>query len=196
MLKMKCPFCHKEVKLYCPKCKKRVDNYCPFCDLKGLKPRTFYDENNWIGFLAAPYHTEGHTILAARPKNKDSCLTELDDNHWKGLGISIKKVSKAIMECYKPKDVLFASLRGDSKHFHLHLIPLEKKREKSWRKEKLYGKGHLFEFLGDLEKDGDTKALRERIQQGWDEDKQRKVITKKLKSKVKQLKIVINCQKS
>jgi diadenosine tetraphosphate (Ap4A) HIT family hydrolase len=200
---MQCPFCHLEIETYCPKCNKRIDNYCPFCHYKGLKPRIFYDDKvNWIGFLAAPYHTEGHTILAAYPQN--CCpndfkkLLELSDDYWSNyganLGIAIKTVSKAIMECYRPKNVLFASLRGDIKHFHFHLVPLHEKEEKKWRSETLYEGGHLFEFLGYLEEKGDTEALQKRIQKGWDKKTQREVIVKRLKNEVEKLRNITGYQ--
>ena len=101
------------------------------------------------------------------------------------MGAVLYSVSKAIKIMYKPKDVLFASVRGEIKHFHFHLIPLYEEDEKKWKKEKQYkDAGHLLEFLGYLEKEGDTKALRERKQKGWNGDKQREEIEKKLEGKI------------
>lgn len=89
---------------------------------------------------------------------------------------------------YKPRDVLFASVRGDIEHFHFHLIPLYEEDEKKWKKKKRYkDDGHLLEFLGDLEKEGDARALKERIQKGWDGNRQRKESEKKLEGKIKLL---------
>lgn len=171
---------------------------CPFCNHQELKPRIVYDDKvSWIGFLAVPYHTKGHTILAAYPRNgcpnEFNKIIELNDKYWSDwfgkLGIAIRTISKALIGCYRPKDVLFGSLRGDIKHFHFHLIPLHEDEEKKWRLETLYENGHLFEFLGNLEKRGDTEALKQRIQEGWNKDKQREFIVnqEEFKSEVKKL---------
>ena len=156
---------------------------CEFCNLKKLGPRIFYKEGNWAAFLAAPYHTRGHTILI-RIKKKGKCPQKLNKNVLPGMGCAIADVSKALMSCKyydpKPKKILFASLRGDVEHFHIHLIPLWGNEEIEWREEQIennhlcYEKGHLIEYLGNLERKGDKRASKERNEKGWTSEKQRK----------------------
>jgi len=163
---------------------------CDFCNKKNLIKRIFYEKYNWIGFHAAPYHVPGHTIVLPL-KIYDKCpenLKDLTTEQLIKMGIALNKISKAIKIIYKPKDILFASVRGHIKHFHFHLIPLYEEDEKKWKKKKRYkDDGHLLEILGDLEKEGDARALKERIQKGWDGNRQRKESEKKLEGKIKLL---------
>jgi diadenosine tetraphosphate (Ap4A) HIT family hydrolase len=165
---------------------------CPFCKREKPKDRAFYEDDNWIAFLAAPYHTNGHCILAAKPTEQDRypICPRVDVLGWEILecfGTSLVSVAGFLMKHYHPKDILFSSVRGDINHFHCHLIPLWENEEALWRKEHLYKRGHLFEYLGYLEKRGDEAAKREREKMGWDTEQQRNAITKKLKPDVEAL---------
>jgi diadenosine tetraphosphate (Ap4A) HIT family hydrolase len=93
------------------------------------------------------------------------------------------------MKHYGPKDILFSSLRGDVTHFHVHLIPLWAYEEDSWRKDKGdgYKTGHLMEFLGNLEKQGNEVAACERKTRQITEDEQRREIAEALKPEVEEL---------
>lgn len=100
---------------------------CPFCNRpRDLLDRVFYENNNvgWFAFLNAPPHTRGHLILAALGRH-GHCAQDFDPQTLSGLGAALCDVVQAIRECHGPgiKDVLLASLRGDVKHFHLHLLP-------------------------------------------------------------------------
>ncbi|MGD2079928.1 MAG: hypothetical protein PVJ36_02195 [Nitrospirota bacterium] len=160
---------------------------CPFCDYdsKSIAKRVIYKNDGWVVFHAAPYWAEGHCIVSAL-KLKDDCpqeLSDLDDKtQLETLGGTLRKVSNGIKNVYKDvEDVAIASLRGNIPHFHLHLIPVHKKEETVWRNCKGWKNGHLFEFLGDLERKGFTKAIEERIEKCiWDEEIQREQITSKL----------------
>lgn len=161
---------------------------CPFCERK-IKDRIFFEEEGWMAFLAAPYHTKGHTILAAKPMNGKCPVTERPED-WsivKTFGSALAQVAGYLVSNYQPKDVLFSSLRGHERHFHCHLIPLWECEEKSWRKDHLYESGHLMEFLGYLEKTGDERAVLERCQNGWDVDTQRKKMCRRLEPDIKAL---------
>lgn len=170
---------------------KKAGKKCPFCNLEKLDRRIFYNQGNWVGFLAAQYHTKGHTILAAHPKYGCPKTSEkLHDECWKTLGVAIKTVVDSLMKYYKSKgvkDILFASLRGKIKHFHLHLIPLWQEEEKKWRKEKQHEDGHLFEFCGDLESSGDLFYKKERYLKDWTKEEQIKENTKLLELHAKRL---------
>lgn len=162
---------------------------CHFCNIAKLKDRIFYDNHNWIGFLAAPYHTKGHTILAAN--NISGCpdkLTNLHSDCWDKLGIAMKEVSETILEYYNPDDALYSSVRGDIPHFHFHLLPLWPKELEEWRREKRYvDKGHLLEFLGHLEHVGDYFYEKERSLKEYDSEKQRDEIIKLLAPHIRAL---------
>jgi hypothetical protein len=156
---------------------------------------------DWIAFLAAPYNTCGHTILAARKKGKDCPTFEV--LHWRvppHFDSVLSKVAHSLMKlplakCHTPnmnhatpKDILLVSVRGDIHHFHFHLIPLWEEEEKDWRTQQRYDDpGHLLEYLGFLEKSSTKRALFERITNGWNEEEQRKEITKTLKPYVEEL---------
>jgi len=152
----------------------------------------FYEDDAWIAFLAAPFHTRGHSIVAAQSTKKEEVSTcpRVDILGWdilKGFDSALALVSSFLMERYRPKDILFASVRGDISHFHCHLIPLWDHEEKAWRKEHLYERGHLLEYVGFLEKRGDERAALERIEKGWTREDQRGEITRNLDNDIKAL---------
>ena len=140
---------------------------CPFCNTKELSKRIFYcqknDDNdthyNYYPFLAAPPHTRGHAILAVLSPSK-KCPRQLNITTLSRLGNALSDVIKVLKVHYDPKDILLASLRGDVKHFHIHLIPLDKNEESEWRKVTGYKNSHLMEFIGTLEKRGNYRELR------------------------------------
>jgi diadenosine tetraphosphate (Ap4A) HIT family hydrolase len=150
---------------------------CDFCDRpSNLQDRIFYQnsELGWFAFLNAPPHTSGHTILAAIGRG-GKCPQEFDPQTLHGLGTALCDVVQAIRECYAPriKDILFASLRGDVKHFHLHLLPLWPEEEKRWREVTGYCDSHLMEFIGSLEKKQNFLVLECAAKEGKSEELQR-----------------------
>ena len=59
-----CPRCEMRIDKECRNCGTILNNYCSLCDYDTLKKRIFYEyKSKWICFLAAPYHTEGHSII-------------------------------------------------------------------------------------------------------------------------------------
>lgn len=160
---------------------------CVFCDPpENIKTLVFYQDKNWFAFLATPFHTQGHTIVAAR-KKRPACPEGLEKEILTGLDSAIAKVSRTLMIYYEAKDILIASLRGDIKHCHWHLLPLHENEEKEWRTNNLYERGHLLEYLGFLEKRGEEKAALERIKRGWAITEQRLQIAIELKTHAKEL---------
>ena len=91
------------------------------------------------------------------------------------------------MKHYNPKDILFSSVRGDIARFHCHMIPLWQREEDPWRQKHYYPKGHLLEFLGYLEKQGDERAKCERKEKALKDDEHRRQITETLKPDVEEL---------
>ena len=175
---------------------------CPFCHIKKIEARVFYQNTNWIAFLAAPYNTWGRTILAVKKKGKDCPTAEV--LRWRippYFNSALAKVAPSLMECltltkYRmpnmkhltPKDILLASVRGDKRHFHFHLIPLWVEEEKDWRMQQRYDDpGHLLEYMGFQEAAANKRPIFERIKNNWTPDEQRKEITKTLKHYVEEL---------
>lgn len=156
---------------------------CPFCDREKLEPRVFYDRAGWCAFLAAPHHTRGHTIVAAK-KSSTNCPIGLGREILGGLDVALAAVACALHQYYQPKDILFASVRGDIAHTHCHMIPLWREEEQEWRRQHLYEKGHLLEFLGTLERTGDSGAAIERIDREWSTEDQRAAIVERLRDEV------------
>jgi diadenosine tetraphosphate (Ap4A) HIT family hydrolase len=155
-----------------------------------LQDRIFYQnsELGWFAFLSAPPHTIGHTILAAIERG-GSCPQEFDPETLHGLGTVLCDVVQAIRECYAPhiKDILFASLRGDIKHFHLHLLPLWPEEEKRWREVTGYCDSHLMEFIGSLEKKQNFLVLERAAKKGKSEELQRLDSTTELSGEIQAL---------
>ena len=163
---------------------------CDFCNIDCLRDRIFYENEKWFVFLAAPFNTKGHAIIAERPCG--SVCPRVDRRGWGDLhcfGSTLGLVATSLMKNYNPKDILFSSLRGDIPHFHVHLIPLWAHEENSWRKDKGddYKSGHLMEFLGKLEKEANESAERERRTRKITPDEQRRQITETIKSEVEDL---------
>jgi diadenosine tetraphosphate (Ap4A) HIT family hydrolase len=154
---------------------------CHFCELDKLKNRIFYDDGRWFSFLAAPFHTKGHTILAAKKQNGRTCPEGLKWEVFAGFDNALAGVARILQAHYRPKDILFASLRGDITHCHCHLIPRWEDEETKWRQQQSYNEnGHRMEFLGYLEKTGDAKAEAERNTRSMSSEAQRSEIEERL----------------
>jgi diadenosine tetraphosphate (Ap4A) HIT family hydrolase len=78
-----CPRCGKKIDTECNDCKIVLNDYCSLCDYKTLRRRIFYEDKNniWICFLAAPYHTEGHSIIVPIDK-KATKYNSGDEGHF------------------------------------------------------------------------------------------------------------------
>jgi len=209
-----CPRCGKKIDTECNDCKIVLNDYCSLCDYKTLRRRSFYEDksNIWICFLAAPYHTEGHSIIVPIDKkaskyNIGSCkFNNRRFNKFEGMEKVFFVVSQSLMDYYKNKNpekgkiinLLYALCCGDEGHFHFHIIPRWSNDEKRWRESnKIFDKGYLLSFLGFLELEGDENAKIERAINGWCQTKQRLEITERfeknkiiesLRSKVKKYK--------
>jgi len=152
---------------------------CVLCERTPLEPRVYYDWESWYAFLVSPPYVDGHTILAVK-KTANDCPSDLSLRHLRGSDVAISSVVDLLKQHFQPKDVLFAALRGREPHVHLHLIPLWEKEELEWRSKSGHPKGHLFEFLGTLERTRQSEHEHERIERGWSVEQQRSVYLARL----------------
>jgi diadenosine tetraphosphate (Ap4A) HIT family hydrolase len=172
--------------------RRRINTLCPFCNVNDvwMGRRIFYRDKNWFAVLAAPFHTKGHTILAALSKDY-KCPKEFSEEVLAGLSTPIVKTIKIMKKCYTPKDVLLSSLRGSESHFHFHLVPLWEHEEKEWRDEqkdrRQYKNGHLMEFLGYLEKRANERDEIQKKEEGLTDEEHRDRIIVSLDPEVKKL---------
>jgi len=148
-----------------------MTDQCPFCAVNKLKPRIFYDGDNWFGILAAPGNTRGHAILAA--KANDQCPDILEPEVLNGLDRALADVVRILKAHYQPKDIVFASLRAKEPHFHCHILPVWSEEEREWRHQTGHEEGHLLEFLGLQEHNASNSHQAERKDKGWSEEDQR-----------------------
>ena len=126
---------------------------------------------------------DGHSILSVKKFDHD-CPEKLDTLILRGLGSAIAEVVHLVTQHFQPKDILFASLRGRERHVHFHLIPLWEDLEHEWRSKSNHPKGHLFEYLGTLEKTSQAGHKRERKEKDWTKDDQRQAYLPSLLSHV------------
>jgi diadenosine tetraphosphate (Ap4A) HIT family hydrolase len=166
---------------------------CFLCNVpKNVRERVFYEDRNrrWFAFLSAPPHTKGHVILAALRRN-GGCPKKFNEETLVGFDVALREVIEAMRKCYtgiKDKHILLASLRGDTPHFHIHILPLWPREYSDWKKVTGYAGSHLMEFLGSLEKKHDFKQLEYKAEKGKrKENAQRRESTNKLTSKIKRL---------
>src|SRR4030042_7020390 len=160
---------------------RKISTMCDFCDINDIwmERRIFYRDKNGYAILAAPFHTKGHTILAAIRKGS-KCPKEPSEEVLGGLSTALVNTIKIIKKRYAPKDILLSSLRGSESHFHFHLVPLWESEEKDWRNKQKnreqYKDGHLMEFLGFLEKRANERDEIKRRKEGWSVKEQQKKI--------------------
>jgi diadenosine tetraphosphate (Ap4A) HIT family hydrolase len=172
-----------------------INTGCPFCNVNDIwmERRIFYRDKNWFAVLAAPFHTKGHTILAALSKDY-KCPREFSEEVLAGLSTAIVKTIKIMKKCYIPKDILLSSLRGSESHFHFHLVPLWEHEEKEWRNTQKdrgqYKNGHLMEFLGYLEKRANERDEIQRRKRGLTVEEQRNEYIVSLDLEVEKLRTI------
>ena len=167
---------------------------CNFNRDKNMQQRTFYQNERWFAFLSAPPHTRDHAILAARRRNR-RCPQKFDKDTLGGLDAALIEVVKKMRKCYtriKHEHILLASLRGDTPHFHIHILPLRPKEYNNWKRVTGYPGSHLMEFLGSLEKKHDFLQLDDLVEKNKEkrkkkEEEQRRKSTKELLGEINRL---------
>jgi diadenosine tetraphosphate (Ap4A) HIT family hydrolase len=97
-----------------------MERPCRFCARDpNMQARTFYEDDHWFACLAAPPNLRGHAIIAA--KNFGECPRTLTEEVLSGIHKAVAEVSRILTAHYRPKHVLFASLRVKDPHIHAPL---------------------------------------------------------------------------
>ena len=81
-----------------------------------------YEDDKTYAFLDINPESKGHTLVV--PKVEVDKIYELEDEDWKALGASVKKISKH-MEDVIGRRVLMKVVGTDVPHAHVHLMPLD-----------------------------------------------------------------------
>lgn len=130
---------------------------CWLCDPErpDVKPRVFYESDEWFGVLDVSPMATGHALVARRSRDGD-CPRGLAVEHLAGHDKALGDVLSTLRRYYEgrpsPKDYLFASLRQTTEHMHTHIVPLWAQQENDWRTESRIQSGKGFQFLGWLER--------------------------------------------
>lgn len=161
---------------------------CPFCE-KDLSKSIFFSGEGWFAFLDSNPILNGHTILAR--DRSGSCPDSMTEETLRGIDMVLAKVAEALKAAYSAKHILVGSLRGSVRHMHFHLIPVSDAEEKRWRAASNWEKGHLFQFLGDQEREAFLRHQKERIEMGWSESEQRAHIVASMQNQVSILKALL-----
>ena len=120
-----------------------MDANCIFCkvvkeDIPSVK---IFEDGKYLAFLDISPINPGHVLVI--PKKHADYLFDLNDEEYKELMLTAKKIAKIIKERLKPKRVGLAVEGFFVPHVHVHLVPLNRgnelnpERAKSSTKEEL-----------------------------------------------------------
>jgi len=120
-----------------------MNSNCVFCKIvEGKIPSVkIFEDENFLAFLDVNPINPGHTLVI--PKKHSDYLFDLNDEDYKKLMLTAKKIAKIIKDKLKPKRVGLAVEGFFVPHVHVHLVPLNKgnelnpERAKSSAKEEL-----------------------------------------------------------
>jgi hypothetical protein len=173
----------------------RVTMECDFCDIDsdGMKKRIFYRDKNWFAILAAPFH---NTVTPSWPPCVQATIAQRNPRY---------KYSTAYQRHYQTRLKRLRTFTCQ-RTFFLHLFEAPqaisiftwylytKMTRRVWRNSQKdrerYKKGHLMEFLGHVEKQGDEQAEAVRRKSGLSEEQQRTRIVASQKPDIEKLRLV------
>ena len=90
-----------------------------------------YEDENYLAFLDINPNALGHTLCI--PKKEIDEIFDLDDHTLSGLMIFSKKVAKAIKKAVVCKRVGISVIGLEVPHVHVHLIPINKMDDMSFK---------------------------------------------------------------
>ena len=90
-----------------------------------------YEDENYYAFLDINPNAVGHTLCI--PKIGVDKIFDLDDETYNGLMIFSKKIAKALKKAVDCKRVGISVIGLEVPHVHVHLIPINKMDEMSFK---------------------------------------------------------------
>ena len=90
-----------------------------------------HEDENYLAFLDINPNALGHTLCI--PKKEIDEIFDLDDQTLSGLMIFSKKVAKAIKKAVVCKRVGISVIGLEIPHVHVHLIPINKMDDMSFK---------------------------------------------------------------
>jgi histidine triad (HIT) family protein len=93
------------------------------------------EDENFFAFLDISPMTKGHTLVV--PKIEEDYLFNLEDELLGKMMVFAKKIAVAIRQSTSCVRVGVAVLGMEVPHAHIHLVPLNKESDLSFRKKKL-----------------------------------------------------------
>jgi len=104
-------------------------NECVFCkiirgDIPSIK---IWEDEKFFAFLDINPINPGHTLLI--PKRHHDYLFDLEDEEYKELMLTAKKIAGILKDKLNPKRVGLAVEGFFVPHVHIHLVPLNKGNE-------------------------------------------------------------------
>lgn len=103
----------------CPTCFDRENNGVLYGD---NTCKIFYEDENFICFLAGNPRANGHTIISTKKHYKD--MMEIEDDLCEKMFVLSKKIMNIIKEVYNSESVYLCTMcDGPMNHFHVQLIP-------------------------------------------------------------------------
>ncbi len=82
-----------------------------------------YEDDKTLAFLDINPETKGHTLVV--PKKEVDKIYELDDEDYRALMDTVKKLSKHMEEVFGAR-TLWKVIGTDVPHAHVHLLPYDK----------------------------------------------------------------------
>ena len=93
------------------------------------------EDEKYFAFLDISPVAKGHTLVI--PKHEVDYIFDLDDEEYAGLTAFAKKVAAAMKKVMPCKRIGVAVLGLEVPHTHIHLVPINKKSDMNFFKEKL-----------------------------------------------------------
>ena len=111
-----------------------MDN-CIFCKIvNGAIPcYKIWEDDNHLAFLDIHPIKEGHTMVI--PKIHHPYIFEMPDDELSNLTIASKKVAQILKKVFQPKTGKIGSMVYglDVDHTHIHLVPIDKSGDLSFK---------------------------------------------------------------
>jgi histidine triad (HIT) family protein len=97
---------------------------CLFCKFaKGeIKPKTVFEDENYLAFLDINPMHPGHTLLI--PKEHIDYIFDLDDKEYTNYFLKAKKLSQVLKKALGTEKVGMVIEGFCVRHAHIHLIPI------------------------------------------------------------------------